>query len=196
MKRPSPRARAGRGRPSRAVARRPSRRAKPEIDVTVLSWRWRRSCPRAGSLCRSSARAAVERHAADAANSELSIVLADDAMVRSLNKKYRRKDKPTNVLAFPGDNGGQRGGGPPRTLGDVVLAYETVRAEALASARPLTHHLCHLVVHGVLHLLGHDHREPRAARRMERLEREALASMGIPDPYGAESAVRNGRQRK
>jgi probable rRNA maturation factor len=140
----------------------------------------------------------LARHKTALPGPALSIVLADDEMLQMLNKRYRKKSKPTNVLAFPAQSDDVRGGGgsPSNGLGDVVLAYETIRAEALASGRPMAHHLCHLVVHGVLHLSGHDHYEARAARRMERLERDALATMGIPDPYRAPSiALRSGRQR-
>jgi probable rRNA maturation factor len=177
--------------------RRPARDGNPEIGVTFLCRRWRRTIPRAGTLCRASAQAALAGHAAAARRTELSIVLADDATVQTLNKRYRNKNKPTNVLAFPGQSRGVRSGrgGPPCALGDVVLAYETIQAEALAGGRPMAHHLCHLVVHGVLHLLGHDHQAARAARRMERLERDALANMGIPDPYDADCMVKAERRR-
>ncbi|MFO0997984.1 MAG: rRNA maturation RNase YbeY [Alphaproteobacteria bacterium] len=172
------------------------RASGPLIDVTILSPRWRRSFPRAASLCRASARATLARRAPTISHAELSIVLADDAVLSSLNRRYRRKNRPTNVLAFPGDAQISCDRGPPRLLGDVVLAYETVRAEARAAGRPMAHHLCHLVVHGVLHLLGHDHQEPRAALRMERLERDVLATMDIPDPYGVVSARSVERRRK
>jgi probable rRNA maturation factor len=131
------------------------------------------------------------------------VVLADDALVRQLNRDYRGKDRPTNVLSFPqvdgdGDEGtGPREDGPgaealggdgaapaPLLLGDVILAFETVEGEARAQGKPLGSHLSHLVVHGVLHLLGYDHESDEDADHMERLETRILAGLGIADPYG------------
>jgi probable rRNA maturation factor len=114
---------------------------------------------------------------------EITIVLADDAQQRALNHKWRGKDRPTNVLSFPA---GPEPGAPaaaPRPLGDVVLACETVLQEALADGIAPADHAMHLVVHGVLHLLGHEHDDAAEADRMEALERTVLASFGIADPY-------------
>jgi len=102
------------------------------------------------------------------------LVLADDALQRRLNHEFRGRDKSTNVLSFDG---------APAALGDVVLALETIAAEAEAQGKPLAHHVAHLVVHGVLHLLGYDHETQGQARSMERLEIEILAGLGIGDPY-------------
>jgi probable rRNA maturation factor len=102
--------------------------------------------------------------------------------VRRLNRTYRGKDAPTNVLSFP-----SRGPAPDdgAYLGDVVLAAETVRQEAVELGIEPGHHLQHLVVHGLLHLLGHDHQADAAAEEMERLEVEILATIGVADPYAA-----------
>jgi len=120
---------------------------------------------------------------------ELSLVLGDDALVRGLNRLYRRKDAPTNVLSFPALTDAERARarkpGRPALLGDVVVAFETSRREAAALGKPLADHLAHLVVHGTLHLLGYDHALARDAARMERLEAAVLAGLGIADPYGA-----------
>ena len=113
-------------------------------------------------------------------NYEVAIVLTDDAEMRVLNRTWRGKDTPTNVLSFPADEDISE----PGFLGDVVLAFETVRAEAREQAISLADHAAHLVVHGVLHLIGFDHADHTAAERMEDLERKALASLGIADPYG------------
>ena len=102
------------------------------------------------------------------------LVLADDALQRRLNREFRGRDKSTNVLSFDG---------APAALGDVVLALETIAAEAEAQGKPLADHVAHLVVHGVLHLLGYDHETQGQARSMERLEIEILAGLGIGDPY-------------
>jgi probable rRNA maturation factor len=114
--------------------------------------------------------------------SEVSIVFSDDAHVRTLNRDWRGKDKPTNVLSFPAFPA-EPGGAMPPMLGDIVLAVETVAREAELEAKPLDHHITHLVIHGLLHLLGHDHEDDAEAERMEALERAALARLAIPDPY-------------
>lgn len=114
--------------------------------------------------------------------SELSLVFSDDAHVRTLNAGWRGKDKPTNVLSFPAFPGHPAGKLPPM-LGDVVLAAETVAAEALAEGKPLAHHISHLIVHGILHLIGYDHETEAEAEEMEQTERRILAALDIPDPY-------------
>ena len=113
---------------------------------------------------------------------ELSLVLADDAMVRELNRDWRDKDKPTNVLSFPAEDEIDIPEAP-RMLGDVVLAFETLCREAEEQSKPLEHHLSHLVIHGVLHLLGYDHIEDTEAQEMEALEAQLLESLGISNPY-------------
>jgi probable rRNA maturation factor len=112
----------------------------------------------------------------------VTIVLTDDAAMRSLNRTWRGKDAPTNVLSFAGSDTP----GEMDLLGDVVVAYETAREEAREANIALSAHVSHLVVHGVLHLLGFDHGQDEAAERMEGLERTALASLGIADPYADE----------
>lgn len=113
---------------------------------------------------------------------ELSILLTDDAHVQQLNAEWRGKDKPTNVLSFPAFPGRHDKALPPM-LGDIVLALETVAGEAALEGKPLDHHISHLVIHGFLHLLGHDHETDEEAEAMEGLERRALARLAIPDPY-------------
>lgn len=123
---------------------------------------------------------------------EISVKLTDDAEVQALNRDYRGKDAPTNVLSFPmvqrdlletldlGDDGEE-------LLGDIVLARETCAREAEEKGIALADHVAHLIVHGVLHLLGYDHMVEHEAEAMEALETRALAAMGLPDPYaGAE----------
>ena len=115
--------------------------------------------------------------------SEASVVLGNDALVRRLNASYRGKDVATNVLAFPFQ---RPPGGPPEAdlyLGDVVLAAETVLREADERAIEPGHHFQHLLVHGLLHLLGYDHETGAAAEQMERLETAILASIGVADPH-------------
>lgn len=111
---------------------------------------------------------------------ELSVVLSDDATVRALNREHRGKDYATNVLSFPPGFLPPAG---PRPLGDVILALGVVGREAAEQGKAASDHLAHLVVHGVLHLCGHDHDSADAAEEMEQLEREVLAGLGIADPY-------------
>ena len=160
-------------------ARRPARRRIPPVDVLVLDPAWGPK-PALSRLCRRAARAAL---AAARRSGAPCVVLADDARLRALNRRYRSKDKPTNVLSFASDAG-------DGALGDVVLARETVRAEARAAGLRPEHHLAHLVVHGVLHLLGWDHVRAAEARAMEALEARALARLGIADPYARTPARR------
>lgn len=117
----------------------------------------------------------------------LTLVFADDATVRNLNKSYRGQDKPTNVLSFVAPPQAIGPAGPP-FLGDVVLARETVEAEAADLGVPLLHHVQHLVVHGVLHLMGFDHIEDAQAEHMEALETVILAEIGVADPYAPDMA--------
>jgi len=167
-----------------------------EIEVSVACARWRRAIADAPRLARSAAAAALAAASREGAQvpsaAELSLVLGDDALVRGLNRLYRRKDAATNVLSFPALTHAERARAArarkparPALLGDVVVAFETSRREAAALGKPLADHLAHLVVHGTLHLLGYDHALARDAARMERLEAAVLAGLGIADPYGA-----------
>ncbi len=114
---------------------------------------------------------------------EVAVSLADDARVQEANRAFRGKDAPTNVLSFPAAPPERIGASP--FLGDVILAYETVEKEAAAEGKTIGDHLAHLVVHGVLHLIGYDHMTDDEAERMERLETAILASLAIADPYAA-----------
>lgn len=114
-------------------------------------------------------------------DAEIAVMLADDAMVRNLNAQWRAKDKPTNVLSFPAVAPARIAEAP--MLGDIVIARETVLREARDEDKTPSDHLRHLVVHGVLHLLGYDHETDDDAEKMEALERAILAGLGIADPY-------------
>ena len=125
------------------------------------------------------------------ANSRLSasLLFADDGDVHALNREWRGKDKPTNVLSFPmlerADLLALAPEGPPELLGDLALAFETCAREAADKGVTLEHHAAHLIIHGLLHLAGYDHETgPAEARAMETLEIKALAQLGIADPYG------------
>lgn len=154
-----------------------------QIDVSGAASGWTELLPGAESIVCRAAHAAWAA-VGDECAAELSVVLADDATLRRLNFSYRGKDQPTNVLSFP------IGGGDPAVqailLGDVVLALETVDREAGEQSRTIADHVSHLIVHGVLHLLGHDHESGKQATAMEGLESEILAGLGIADPYTKE----------
>lgn len=154
------------------------------IDVVTDAVAWRRLLPGAPALLRRAATAAL-RAAGPDRPAELALVLSDDARQRVLNDRWRGKNKPTNVLAFPGADPAAPllPRDAPLPLGDVVLAVETVVREAAGQSKPVGDHAAHLVIHGVLHLLGYDHRTARAAARMEALEVALLAELGIADPY-------------
>jgi probable rRNA maturation factor len=156
--------------------------AVPSVEVTVSCKAWFDDCPDAAAIAAGAAQAAL----LDSAGGEHPIVdvtLADDAEQRRLNRTYRGKDVPTDVLAFPQGVPDSSDSDAPVLLGDVVLAFETVRREAADQHKPLANHLRHLVVHGVLHLLGFDHEEAKQAAAMEAREIKILAGLGVPDPY-------------
>ncbi len=151
--------------------------AKFKPAVTVSAAAWRKAVPGLATLARrvaAAAHAAAQADGAAALAGETAILFARDADIQPLNAKYRGKDKPTNVLSFPGIEGG----------GDVILALETVVKEAEIQRKTVPDHTAHLIAHGILHLMGYDHEQGRAeARRMERLERLVLSGLGIADPY-------------
>jgi probable rRNA maturation factor len=162
--------------PPRRIARGPS------IDVVIASTRWRRA-PRAATLVRRTIAAAAP---AQLRGAELSVILTSNRAIRALNRRWRDRDQPTNVLSFPTPAPRR---GAPRHLGDIVIAYETAANEARAAHKPLDHHLAHLALHGFLHLLGYDHESHPEAEAMERRERRILARLGVPDPYAARDAA-------
>jgi probable rRNA maturation factor len=151
------------------------------IEIGRSSDGWAGALPDAEALLRRAAEATWR--AAGSGVAELSILLSDDGEIQALNRDYRGKDQPTNVLSFPAGDVGTEG--RPRLLGDVVLALETLKREAATQSKPLANHMSHLTVHGVLHLLGHDHETETQATAMEALETEILRGLGITDPYAA-----------
>ena len=162
----------------------------PEIIISIEAGPWAEKiagveerCQRVAAIALSTGAALLEDLPLERA--ELSLVLADDAMVQELNRQYRGQDKPTNVLSFAAldDEDAPEPTDGPLLLGDVIIAYETTAAEAEAEGKSLSDHLSHLVVHGVLHLLGFDHMEEDEAEEMEGLESSILGMLGIADPY-------------
>lgn len=151
------------------------------IDVGVEAGDWAGEDELA-ALSRRAVDAAVSRLGLADAESELSIIFTDNEAMRALNAQWRGKDKPTNVLSFPAFP--LSPGDPPGPmLGDIVIAFETVKSEAELEGKPFDDHLRHLVVHGFLHVLGYDHENDTDAEEMEAAERAILADMGIADPY-------------
>lgn len=153
-----------------------------QIDILVEADGWPLE-----SRLESLARRAVDAVLADlaitaAGSSEVSLVFSDDAQIRILNAQWRGQDKPTNVLSFPAYPY-ERGAALPPMLGDIILARETVEREAQLEHKPFDHHLSHLLVHGMLHLLGYDHEDEEEAEEMESAERRMLVALAIPDPY-------------
>jgi len=159
------------------------------VEVDARDPAWVAQCPDAEQLARAAARLALgcgmrAVGIAPRTRFELSVVLTGDAEQRRLNRDWRGIDRSTNVLAFPAWNPDAPGPpDAPMLLGDVVLAFETVVREAEEQQITLADHLAHLIVHGVLHLLGYDHQTDAAAAAMETEETFILASLGVADPY-------------
>lgn len=145
------------------------------IEIEVEAEAWIGALPDADAVVERAAQAAL-----GAVQGDIVVLLTNDAAVRELNGRFRDKDKPTNVLSFPAPENAL-----PH-LGDIVLAYGVCATEAEAQGKTLADHLSHLVVHGVLHLLGRDHEDDAEAEEMEAEEREILAQIGVADPYIAE----------
>jgi probable rRNA maturation factor len=156
--------------------------AAPEIDVLVESDLWKEA-DEAALIARKAITEAAAVLSTPAA--ELAILLTDDSAMCLLNRAWRGVDAPTNVLSFPTS----RTGGDGSLIGDIVLAYETIAAEARAQGKPFADHVAHLAVHGFLHLLGYDHVRKKDAEAMERVERDVLRRLAIPDPYRQSGAA-------
>jgi probable rRNA maturation factor len=147
------------------------------IEVEIEDEAWTAALPAAATVVERAALAAL-----GAAQGDVVVLLTDDAAVQDLNRRFRGKDRPTNVLSFPAAESAA-----PH-LGDLVLACGVCAAEADAQGKSLADHLSHLTVHGVLHLLGRDHEIEAEAEAMEAEERAILASLGVADPYRTDAA--------
>ena len=154
------------------------------ITIHIHTPRWKSRLRPYGRSVRSACAAALRKQGFGIRDSgfgeeKITVVLADDAFIRTLNRDYRGKDKPTNVLSFPES----RIPNPESYLGDLVLALETIEREAKEQGKTFRDHTAHLLVHGTLHLLGHDHENDKDAAVMERLEIKILKTLGIGNPY-------------
>ncbi|MGQ0444850.1 MAG: rRNA maturation RNase YbeY [Beijerinckiaceae bacterium] len=151
----------------------------PVIDVAIEAEVWT-SLEEPSQLAKAAILAAIaESGVSLAAHAEISVVLCDDGFIRGLNRKWRGIDRAANVLSFPAGGGAAA----PLLLGDIVIAFETTSKEASAAGRPLRDHVAHLLVHGFLHLIGHDHVGAAEAETMEALERAILGRLGIAGPF-------------
>lgn len=150
-----------------------------DIDIEIGSWS---EVPALEDLAQRAAQAALASvPGADAGPVAATLLLTGDREVAELNRQWRGQDRPTNVLSFPASLPAIPG--EPRQLGDIALAYETVAREAADESKTVADHAAHLIVHGVLHLLGQDHATDGEADTMERIEVAALSSLGIANPY-------------
>ena len=160
----------------------------PRLEFVAVEPRWRRALL-ARKLAREAVAAAAEEAGVKLARgAEMTIHLVNDAAIRDLNKQWRAKDAPTNVLSFPAVAPDRLA--TSRLIGDVFVALETVEREAAAEGKTLADHFRHLVAHGFLHLIGYDHIETAEAEAMEALEARALARLGIANPYADAELVR------
>src|SRR3954447_10343356 len=156
----------------------------PMTEVLVTADCWQAE-PDAEAVIQRAVAAAAQLTDAEVGDAELALMLTHDGGIRTLNRNWRGIDKATNVLSFPAlqPAGPRHDDDAPRMLGDIAIAYETLRGEADEERKPFADHLSHLAVHGFLHLIGYDHENDDDAEAMESLETQILAQLGIPDPY-------------
>lgn len=164
-------------------------------ETVIDDERWRSVFPDPGAIVEQWRRRVADRLATPVG--AMAVLMTDDETVRDLNRRFRKIDAPTNVLSFPASaDGGDRSDpsddvgfcGDPGFCGDIAIAYDTCAREAADKLIPPSHHSAHLIVHGILHLIGFDHETEEDADEMEDLERQILAQAGIPDPYNAVGA--------
>lgn len=165
------------------------------VDVRIEDQRWTKLG--LAGLAQQTCAATLSYFDHDSLGFEISLLGCDDQEISQLNKEFRGKPQPTNVLSWPGQElaAGQAGESPnspvkrgadPLELGDIAIAYSTCEDEARSAGKPLALHVSHLLVHATLHLLGYDHIVKEDAELMEEIERQVLASLGHPDPYSEE----------
>ncbi|MEL7108523.1 MAG: rRNA maturation RNase YbeY [Pseudomonadota bacterium] len=145
-----------------------------ELELRIAESAWSQAITDINTICQNALNAGAHQ---GAATGEVSVLLTSDAEIQTLNRDWRGKDKPTDVLSFPADPIDRP------FLGDIAVAIGVAQSDAQTRGLTLSQHLSHLLIHGVLHLLGHDHIDDTEAAEMEALEIAALASLGWPDPY-------------
>ncbi|MCP4395322.1 MAG: rRNA maturation RNase YbeY [Alphaproteobacteria bacterium] len=166
---------------------------QPNIYISIDDNGWLTALPDYEELCEKivhACLAACEDDLTSYDNSEVSILLTNDTHIQELNRDYRGKDKPTNVLSFASLDDEENtevtnleNSDSPLILGDIIIALETTKNEATEQSKTLENHFCHLIAHGSLHLLGYDHMNDEEAEKMEKLETEILTEFGIGNPY-------------
>jgi probable rRNA maturation factor len=149
------------------------------LDISIDDRDWR-AVPDLRRLARTAVSAAVPDN-----DVTIGLLFTSDARIAEINAEWRGKAKATNVLSFPVSGAMPVPAGEPRPLGDIALAYGVVSREALEQKKPLSHHITHLIVHGVLHLLGYDHESDDEAGAMEAREIMILAELGMENPYAS-----------
>lgn len=159
------------------MSRRKAKAVVVEIDARIADPRWRKAIRGLDGMTAKAIGAAANRMGR---GGEVSVLFTDDAEMHRLNRQWRGKNKPTDVLSFPSS---EEIPGEIRHLGDIALGLETASADAEKLGRKMPAHISHLLVHGFLHLLGYDHETAGDAHVMEALEIEILAGLGLPDPY-------------
>jgi probable rRNA maturation factor len=150
------------------------------IEVEDEAWL---ALPGLEALARECVEAALAGAGEDAPDCEIALLFTSDDAIAEINAEWRGKAKPTNVLSFPAPEDMPVPDGEPRPLGDIVLAHGVIARESAEQGKTLRDHTAHLIVHGVLHLLGFDHETEEEAHEMERLETDILKGLGIADPY-------------
>lgn len=163
-----------------------------QIDIDIVDPRWDAALD-LEAVCRGALAEICARLGLDGEDCEVSVLACDDTRIKELNADFREKDRATNVLSWPAEERGAEEGYVPELpkadvfgsieLGDIAISYDTCEAEAREAGKPFAQHVSHLVVHGILHLLGYDHISDADAAIMEQLETELLETLGIPDPY-------------
>ncbi len=156
-----------------------------EIDITLQDQRWNDAINDIDALIHKAVSKALHNHLNNFESAEISIVLADDPIIQELNKAYREKDMPTNVLSFPMTEHEElkSPSAPFCILGDIIISYDTISREAEEQHKKIADHFTHMLVHGCLHLLHYDHQDKDEAEAMEKLEIEILTQLGIKNSY-------------
>jgi probable rRNA maturation factor len=167
---------------------------KIEIYVALHDMRWKSAIENSEAYCKQIITRVLEafpehwRHRTVGPDGkqyrmEVACILSEDTEIAGLNERFRGKSKPTNVLSFVADPDGPLDDDIPVVLGDIIVSYDTIVKEAMEQNKPLRHHFTHILVHGIMHLIGFDHVQDDEAEIMERYEKDILAELNIPDPY-------------